>query len=188
MNLINFLYELNNHHIIGIVGDLGDGKTITGISLLILLEKLYGITNEPKTILTNVPVNSDHELLEYYNQLDNRKNTLMFMDELHQNADSRQSMKGQNFFTSGVTMDVRKFHNKFLWTSQAAHQIEKRVRERTTLFLHPMQISPLVFDVALTNIIGHAYDKILLNLSVFKDLYNTDFKPFPLMICDDDEE
>ena len=181
MNVVEFLQEIERHYVIGIVGDLGDGKTITGISLLILLDQLYAITDKPKSVLTNVPIASDHELLEYYDQLEGRKHTLIFMDELHQNADSRQSMKGQNFFTSGINMDVRKFDNKFLWTSQASHQVEKRVRERTLLFLHPRQIAPLEFEIAFTNIVGNAYDKIELNLNVFKDLYDTTYKPFPLM-------
>lgn len=188
MNVLEFLSEVERHFIIGIVGDLGDGKTITGISLLILLDQLYKLTDQPKSVLTNVPIKSEYELLEYYDQLDGRKDTLIFMDELHQNADSRQSMKGQNFFTSGITMDVRKFNNKFLWTSQASHQVEKRVRERTLLFVHPRQISPLVFEIAFTNVIGNAYDKIELNLNVFKDLYDTHYKPFPLMSQPDPEK
>jgi|LGOV01.1.fsa_nt_gb ABC-type dipeptide/oligopeptide/nickel transport system ATPase component len=181
MNVIEFLSEIERHFVIGIVGDLGDGKTITGISLLILLDQLYKLTDTPKSVLTNVPINSPFELLEYYDQLEGRKDTLIFMDELHQNADSRQSMKGQNFFTSGITMDVRKFDNKFLWTSQASHQVEKRVRERTLLFIHPKQVSPLIFEIALTNVVGNEYDKLELNLNVFKDLYDTHYKPFPLI-------
>jgi len=182
MNLIDFLSEIEHHYVVGIVGDLGDGKTITGISLLILMDKLYALTDSPKTVLTNVPINSNHELLNYYDQLEERKDTLIFIDELHQNADSRQSMKGQNFFTSGITMDVRKFDNKFIWTSQASHQVEKRVRERTLLFLHPRQVGTLIFEIAFTNIVGHEYDKVIINLNVFKNLYDTRYKPQPLTI------
>lgn len=187
MNLINFLAELERHYVIGIVGDLGDGKTITGISLLILLDKLYAITGNKKTILTNVPVATDHELLEHYHQLENRANTLIFIDELHQNADSRKSMKGENFFTSGITMDVRKFNNKFIWTSQEAGQVEKRVRNRTILFLHPRQIDTLIFEIAFTNIVGHEYDTVTINLNGFKNLYDTHYKPMPLRVEDEDD-
>ena len=91
-------------------------------------------------------------------------------------------MKGQNFFTSGITMDVRKFDNKFFWTSQASHQVEKRVRERTLLFLHPRQVDTLIFEIALTNIVDSEYDKVIINLNGFKDLYDTRYKPSPLMI------
>lgn len=180
MNLVEFLQEIERNYIIGVVGDLGDGKTITGISLLVILDQLYKITKRPKSVLTNVPVKTNHEFLEYFDQLDDRKDTLIFIDELHQIADSRQSMKGQNFFTSGITMDVRKFKNKFIWTSQANHQVEKRVRERTLLFLHPLQVKPLVFEIALTNIVNHEYDKVVINLNGFKDLYDTTYKPEPL--------
>ena len=187
MNLINFLAELERHYVIGIVGDLGDGKTITGISLLILLDKLYEVVGNKKTVLTNVPIQTNHELLEYYYQLEKREDTLIFIDELHQNADSRKSMKGENFFTSGITMDVRKFNNKFIWTSQEAGQVEKRVRNRTILFLHPRQIDTLIFEIAFTNVVGHEYDTVTINLNGFKDLYDTHYKPLPLRIEDDDD-
>jgi hypothetical protein len=187
LNIIDFLAELDRHFVIGIVGDLGDGKTITGISLLILLNKLYEVTGNPKTVLTNVPIKTDYELLEHYHQLEDRENTLIFIDELHQNADSRKSMKGENFFTSGITMDVRKKDNKFLWTSQESGQVEKRVRNRTLLFLHPRQIDTLVFEVAFTNIVGHEYDSVIINLNGFKDLYDTHYKPYPLRVENEDD-
>lgn len=187
INIINFLQELERHYVIGIVGDLGDGKTITGISLLILLDKLYEMVDQKKTILTNVPLACNHELLEHYNQLEDRENTLIFIDELHQNADSRKSMKGENFFTSGITMDVRKKDNKFIWTSQESGQVEKRVRNRTILFLHPKQIDTLVFEIAFTNVVGHEYDSVIINLNVFKDLYDTHYKPNPLRVEDEDD-
>ena len=187
MNLIDFFSELERHYVMGIVGDLGDGKTITGISLLILLDQLYKVTGNSKTVLTNVPIETEHELLEHYHQLEDREDTLIFIDEFHQNADSRKSMKGENFFTSGITMDVRKFYNKLFWTSQDAGQVELRVRKRTLLFLHPRQIDTLVFEVAFTNIVGHAYDSVILNLNGFKNLYDTHYKPLPLRVEDEDD-
>jgi hypothetical protein len=96
-------------------------------------------------------------------------------------------MKGENFFTSGITMDVRKKDNKFLWTSQESGQVEKRVRNRTLLFLHPRQIDTLVFEVAFTNIVGHEYDSVIINLNGFKDLYDTHYKPYPLRVENEDD-
>lgn len=187
MNIIEFLAEVERNYVIGFVGDIGDGKTISAISTLILFDHLYKLVDNPKTILTNVPIQNDHILLEYYDQLEDCHDTIIFIDEIHQNADSRQSMKGQNFFTSGITMDVRKFDNKLIWTSQESGQVEKRVRNRTLLFLHPRQIAPLVFEIALTNVIGNAYDTVIINLNPFKDLYDTHYKPIPLMINDAEE-
>ena len=185
MKLTEFFAEIERNYVIGFVGDIGDGKTISAISTLILFDALYKVIGKRKTILTNVPIKTNHVLLEYYDQLEHCEDTLIFIDEIHQNADSRQSMKGQNFFTSGITMDVRKFNNKLIWTSQESSQVEKRVRNRTLLFLHPRQIDALVFDIALTNVIGNAYDNVIINLNPFKDLYDTHYKPVPLMINDE---
>lgn len=185
MNLTEFLKELDRNYIIGVVGDLGDGKTIAGVSLTILLAFIYNKYVTQKTILTNVPIGVDHEFLEYYNQLEERKDTLIFLDEIHQNADSRQSMKGQNFFTSGITMDVRKFNNKLIWSSQESGQVEKRVRNRTLLFLRPVRRHNLVFEIFLSDIRDRGYDSITLNLDAFKNMYDTHYKPLPLVMEED---
>lgn len=181
MNFIEFIQEVRNNHVIGIVGDLGDGKTITGVFLSVLLDLLYSRFEPQQSLLTNVPVTVEHEYLEYYGQLEDRKHTIIFMDELHQTADSRTSMKGSNFFTSGITMDVRKYHNKFIWTSQESGQVEKRVRNRTLLYLKPRRVHNLVFEISMHDIKDHGYDSIKLNLDGFKNLYDTHFKPFALM-------
>lgn len=185
MNLIEFLQEIDKNHVIGVVGDLGDGKTISGISISIILKMLYDKYSIPKTLLTNVPISVDHEYLQYYDQLEDRKSTIIFLDELHQTADSRHSMKASNFFTSGITMDVRKFHNKFIWTSQESGQVEKRVRNRTLMFLKPRKVFDLVFEIAITDIRDNIYDSIKLNLDGFKNLYDTHYKPNPLISMDD---
>jgi hypothetical protein len=186
MNLIEFIQEIRNNHVIGVVGDLGDGKTITGVFLSILLNLLYSKFEPEQSLLTNVPVTVKHEYLEFYSQLEERKNTIIFMDELHQTADCRTSMKGSNFFTSGITMDVRKFKNKFIWTSQESGQVEKRVRNRTLLYLKPRKIFNLVFEISMHDIKDYGYDSIKLNLDGFKNLYDTHYKPFPL-IRDEEE-
>lgn len=185
MEFIEFLQEVRTNHVIGVVGDLGDGKTITGVFLSILLNLMYSRFGPQQSLLTNVPVTVEHEYLEYTSQLEERKNTIIFMDELHQTADSRTSMKGSNFFTSGITMDVRKYDNKFIWTSQESGQVEKRVRNRTLLYLKPRRVFDLVFEISMHDIKDHGYDSIRLNLGGFKDLYDTHYKPFPLMEKED---
>ncbi len=186
MNFIDFIQEVRSNYVIGVVGDLGDGKTITGVFLSILLNLMYSRFVPQQSLLTNVPVAVEHEYLEYYGQLEERKNTIIFMDELHQTADCRTSMKGSNFFTSGITMDVRKFDNKFIWTSQESTQVEKRVRNRTLLYLKPRRIFNLVFEISLHDIRDKGYDSIKLNLDGFKNLYDTHYKPFALI--ENDEE
>ena len=181
MNLIEFIQEVKDNHVIGVVGDLGDGKTITGVFLSILCTLLYRKFEPSQTLLTNVPVKYEHEFLEYYHQLEGRKQTTIFIDELHQTADCRTSMKGSNFFTSGITMDVRKFDNKLIWTSQESGQVEKRVRNRTLLYLKPRKIYNLVFEISLHDIKDYAFDSIKLNLDGFKNLYDTRYKPFALI-------
>ena len=182
MNVLELMGEIEKHHIIGIVGMLGDGKTISGISILSVFKLLNDSINNPKRILSNIPLKIDYELLEFYDQLDDCKDTLIFLDEIHQNADSRTWHKKGNFFTTGITMDVRKFRNKLIWTSQYANQVEKRIRQLTTLYIKPEKLHRLIFNLNLAEIIVEKdYEHIKVNLEAFKDIYDTHYKPIPLI-------
>jgi len=123
MNVLELLAEIERNHIIGIVGMLGDGKTISGVSMVGLFQLLNENLGIHRSILSNVPLSIDHELLEHYEQLEDRKETLIFIDEIHQNADSRSWQAQSTFFTTGITMDVRTYQNKFFYTSHYSNQL-----------------------------------------------------------------
>lgn len=188
MNLIELFQEIDQEQtcIIGIIGDLGDGKSLTAVSLSILYKALYQQQGINKPILTNTPLTIDYEFLEYYDQLDNRHNTIMLIDEIQQIADCRKHTSKGNFFTAGIMMDIRKFNNILFWTAPESGLVEKRVRNRTTFYMKPRKIFNLVFNILITDVRDNAYDSIKINLDGFKNFYNTHYKPIPLMQKEDD--
>jgi ABC-type dipeptide/oligopeptide/nickel transport system ATPase component len=188
MEFIEFLQLIKSRHIIGIIGELGDGKSILGVSIVYLLKSLSEYTNTPKFVKSNIPLTFDHELLEYYDQMEGMQNSLIFIDEIHLVADSRQSHDKSNFFVSGITTDVRKAFNKLFWTSQESSQVELRVKNRTTLFLKPVHLWELIFEVSVISQNRHLLGTIVLNLEAFKDEYNTNYIPQSMMTRENEED
>lgn len=192
MDLIEFLMTVRAHNIIGIVGDLGDGKSIVGVSLVSILRTLSRPSQQPLTVSSNIPLSYHHNFIEYYDQMDNLFNTLIFIDEIHIIADSRNTHDKKNFFTSGVTMKVRKTGSQMFWTSQESSQVELRVRNRTTLFLNPIKVSQdptdLNFKINMVSKYKRFLGDITLNLEGFKNDYSTHYIPIPLLNRDDEEK
>jgi ABC-type dipeptide/oligopeptide/nickel transport system ATPase component len=185
---MELLQLIKSRHIIGIIGELGDGKSILGVGIISLYKSLSEYTNTPMVVKSNIPLTFEHELLEYYDQMKKMTNSLIFIDEIHLVADSRQSHDESNFFVSGITTDVRKAKNKLIWTSQESSQVELRVKNRTTLFLKPVHLWDLIFEVSIISQNRHLLGTIVLNLDCFKDEYNTNFIPQSLMTREDQED
>ena len=192
MNITEFVQTCNAHHIIGVVGDLGDGKSITGVSMVSMLRTFSLLTQNPMKVSSNIPLQFPYHFIEYYEQLDNLFGTLIFIDEIHLIADSRNSHGKSNFFTTGITMKVRKTGSKMIWTSQENSQVEMRVRNRTTLYLNPVKLYPedplnLFFKISLISKTKRLLGDITLNLDPYKNDYSTNYVPLPLLNRDDDE-
>lgn len=192
METLEFLRMINQQHIIGIVGDLGDGKSIVGVGITSMLRTLSLLTDTPWKVISNVPLKYPHEFIEYYSQLSEVEQALIFVDEIHLIADSRNSHSNDNFFTSGVTVAVRKKKCKMIWTSQETSQVELRVKNRTTLFLNPSRIDMgdkklLYFKISVISKSRRLLGEITLNLTPFKDDYDTFYIPLPLLDEDDEE-
>ena len=188
MNIFEFMAEIESHHIIGVVGNLGDGKTISGVSILAFYTELNKVLGNNRSILTNVPLTIEHEFLQFFEQLEDREDTTLFLDEIHLSADSREWHKKSNYFTTNITMDVRKLKNKFIYTSQYANQVEKRVRQLTTLWIKPRCIHGLIFDLILADTyLNSDYEHITLNLDPLKNIYDTHYRPHKLLNEGDDE-
>ena len=193
MEFIDFLRLVDSQHIIGVVGDLGDGKSIAGISLASILRTLSLATQSPKTVISNIPLRYPHEFIEYYDQLEDTSDSIIFVDEIHLLADSRNSQSGTNFFTAGVTVAVRKKKCKMIWTSQETSQVELRVKNRTTLFLNPSRIptddpATLLFKINIISKTRRFLGDIILDLTPYKDDYDTYYIPLPLIDREDDNE
>lgn len=188
MEFMDFIKEINSHHIIGIVGDLGDGKSISGIAIIGFLKMFSDLTKNPKAVISNIPTSYNKNPIIYYDELNNLENKILFIDEIHLLADSRNSHGKSNFFTAGITTDVRKRKNKMIWTSQETSQVEKRVRNRTTLFVNPVNIYELIFKLTFVSKTQRFLGDITLNLNVFKNDYSTHYVPQPLLNRDDEEK
>lgn len=193
MQFLDFMKTIDAHHIIGCVGDLGDGKSITGIAIVSMMRTLSQATQTPLRVASNIPLGYPHLFIEYYEQLENLQNTLIFMDEIHLIADSRNSHGKSNFFTVGVTMKVRKEDSKMLWTSQETSQVEMRVRNRTTLYLNPVKLYPedktnLFFKINLISKQKRLLGDIILNLDPYKNDYSTHYIPQELIYKESEDK
>lgn len=186
MDFIEFMRLVDSQHIIGIVGDLGEGKSIVGASLIAITQTLSRFTNMPLGVVSNIPLRYPHTFVKYYDQLEDIERSLIFVDEIHLLADSRNSQSGTNFFTAGVTVAVRKKRCKMFWTSQETSQVELRVKNRTTLFLNPERVSTgnledLIFKINVVSKTRRFVGDITLNLTPYKDDYDTYYIPLPLI-------
>lgn len=193
MEFLEFLRLVNSQHIVGVVGDLGDGKSIVGVSVMSMLRTLSLATGTPLHVTSNIPLAYPHKFIEYYDELDNVQESLIFVDEIHLIADSRNSQSGTNFFTSGVTVAVRKKKCKMLWTSQETSQVELRVKNRTTLFLNPTRINPddnddLRFKINIISKTKRLLGDIILDLAPYKNDYDTYYIPLPLIDREEDNK
>jgi len=186
MDFFEFMNLVNGQHIVGIVGDLGAGKSIVGVSITSMLRTLSLATSTPYAVVSNIPLGCPHSFVEYYDELDGVQQSLIFIDEIHLIADSRNSHSGTNFFTSGVTVAVRKNKCKMIWTSQETSQVELRVKNRTTLFLNPERLNPsdktdLRFKINVVSKTRRLLGDITFNLAPYKDVYDTFYIPLPLI-------
>lgn len=193
MEFLEFLRLVNSQHIVGVVGDLGDGKSIVGVSVMSMLRTLSLATSTPLHVTSNIPLAYPHKFIEYYDELDDVQQSLIFVDEIHLIADSRNSQSGTNFFTSGVTVAVRKKKCKMLWTSQETSQVELRVKNRTTLFLNPIRINPednddLRFKINIISKTKRLMGDITLDLAPYKNDYDTYYIPLPLIDREEDNK
>jgi ABC-type dipeptide/oligopeptide/nickel transport system ATPase component len=120
--------------IIGIVGELGCGKTL----LLTHLGKLMHDCGY--TVYSNYKLNFPHNLIDEANILSNltkeSKNIFLF-DELWLTADSRKSMSLSNFILSSSVLQSRKLSCDIFYTTQHSRQVDIRIRNVTNLFFRP---------------------------------------------------
>ena len=185
MEFLEFIRLINSQFIVGIVGDLGDGKSIVGVSIMSMLRTFSLATQHPLGVVSNVPLGYPHKFIEYYDELDGVDSSMIFIDEIHLIADSRNSHSGTNFFTSGVTVAVRKRRCKMFWTSQESSQVELRVKNRTTLFLNPVKLiedpADLRFKINIVSKTKRLLGDIILDLAPYKDVYDTFYIPLPLI-------
>jgi len=175
-----------NTPIVAVLGMLGHGKTLTAVAIATMLKFINDDLGNELTILSNTPLKIEHEFLHSMEQLEDRYNTIMLIDEFYLIADSYKWQSSSTFMTTDVSMDLRKRNNTIILTSQYANQIAKRVRQLITLFIKPQIQYNFITKLNLANVAdGADIDYCIMNLSPFINVYNTRYKPLPLEMDDE---
>ena len=191
MTPLELLADIDNETtcIIAVLGNLGHGKTLTAVSLATMLKLINEELGNDITILSNTPLNIEHEFLERMSQLQDRHDTIMLIDEFYLIADSYSWQSSSSFMTVDVSMDLRKRNNKIILTSQYYNQIAKRVRQLITLFIKPQRVNDFIFKLNLANVgEGADFDYCMMNLKPFINVYDTHYKPMRLIEDEGDDE
>jgi hypothetical protein len=114
--------------IIGYVGDMGSGKTLSMVKMAYMLHlKGYTIYSNIKMKFPFQYFNLD-DILSYAENDTNFVNTVFLVDEAHIFMDSRASMTKRNLILSYFILQTRKKNVWLFFTTQYYHQIDKRLR------------------------------------------------------------
>jgi len=125
--------------IIGIIGKMGSGKTLTMVYLA------YAIAQSGKRLKTNFNVSFEHtkitkqDIINYGKGIrEDISDTLICLDEVQTLLDCRTSNK--NRVVTYFILMTRKSGIDMMYTSQQFFNVEKRLRENTDLILecHPV--------------------------------------------------
>lgn len=121
--------------ICGFIGKMGSGKTLS------MTRELYKYYQKGHTIMTNYGVSFPHEKInfeELYNNAEEQvemNNLVIALDEVHIVLDSRSGMSGVNKVITFWLNQTRKMGVKLFYTTQYLHQIDKRLRSGTDIFV-----------------------------------------------------
>jgi len=121
--------------VFGIVGTIGSGKTLL-MTFFALLQHIQGtqIYANYKIIGVNsLSVESIEDILN----VDKRAHKIVLLDELWLTADSRNSMSNMAQFCAKSVLQSRKVKSDVYYTTQHLGQIDKRIRDITSLVYLP---------------------------------------------------
>lgn len=114
--------------ILGFVGDMGSGKTLS------MVRFAYSLYTKGYQVYSNMKLNfpfqyfSLQDILSYAENEQNFINTVFLVDEAHIFMDSRGSMTKRNLILSYFVLQTRKRNVWLFFTTQYYHQIDKRLR------------------------------------------------------------
>jgi ABC-type uncharacterized transport system ATPase subunit len=127
-------YSIPTKMIVGIIGKMGSGKTLT-MTLLAYIMQQSG-----KNIRTNFNINFPHQIMTKADitnygkgQGQEIQNTVLCLDEVQTILDCRTSNK--NRVMTYFILQTRKRGVDILYTSQQFFNVEKRLRENTNILL-----------------------------------------------------
>jgi len=146
--------------IIGIIGEMGSGKTLSAVYLAsILKNKGYYIISNMKNFKLNNDLLYNPEMLK---ELNPNKKYLIIIDEIYVYADSRRSTSKKNLLLSYLLFQSRKRNLDIIYTAQKFTSIDVRIRNLTDLFI-------------LTYYYGIINDYILLQWDISKNVEQNKF-------------
>ena len=162
-------------------GVMGAGKTIS------MVRQAYDYYKQGFRVLSNMNLNFPYTKIDsnfIVNFAKNKKDiydSVILIDELHTFMDSRRSIKGKNLMGSYFITQTRKQRVKLLGTTQHRHQIDRRVRDNTTLFIdcEKVELPAIYKDEKLLLVTNHInsrdkYEKSVFIANDYFELYDTE--------------
>jgi len=203
MNFEDILNLLNSRKVIIIAGEFGRGKTLSGIALIWFLNHIFNYDY----ILSNIPINFKHVIIKSLNQskeFDNEhKKTIIFHDEMQRDFGARDFLSSSAKIVSKFSMDFRKDDSKLVSTIQFMDRLDSSLNELIQIIIIPTFVKEYSLDIKedteirLKNkdfivewrVIDKLYESVYtvkINLYPFLFMYDTNFKPFPIVINHDE--
>lgn len=121
--------------IVGFIGKMGSGKTLS------MTKELHKYHLLGHTILANYGLSFDHnpvnfeQLYDIAEAQEPMSNIVLALDEIHILLDSRSGMSKASKVMTFWLNQTRKMNVKLFYTTQYLHQVDKRLRNGTDLFI-----------------------------------------------------
>jgi hypothetical protein len=203
MDKSEILDILCSRKVIVIAGEYGRGKTLSASALTFLISNM----NESYKILSNIPlffgkfqILYDIESMNDTKTFDGiHKKTIIFHDELQRDFNTREFQSSSAKIAGKFAVDFRKDDSLLIGTIQFMDRIDSSMNEIIQIIIIPTLINHYSNNEKIdllerlkrkdffTNwkIIDKKYDEfyeLQINLYPFLNFYDTNFKPFPLVI------
>jgi hypothetical protein len=121
--------------IVGFIGTLGSGKTLS------MVREAYKYHLRGSKIMANLKLKFPYQEIDFEQLFAMAQEEIppyevvILLDEVHIMLDSRSAMSKVSKTMSFWTLQTRKMGVKLFYTTQYAHQIDKRLRSATDLFV-----------------------------------------------------
>lgn len=150
--------------IIGIISPKGQGKTVSMVKMM-----LEGLTKGNRIMANMKNLTFDYELLgddffKNFSKYSFDEGALICIDEIHIFVDSRNSSSTRNKLMSYLFTQTSKRNIRLLYTTQFYHQIDKRLRDNTEIFIRCKKV--IVIDQET------AQEKVYIHLNIYNNITN----------------
>jgi hypothetical protein len=160
--------------IIGYIGDMGSGKTLS------MVKQAYELYKKGHKIYSNFHLSFPHtiltleEILNYAESNTNFVNSVWLLDEITLLMDSRRSSSSKNLYLSYVILQSRKRSFWLFFTTQYIHMVDRRLRSATNCLVE-CSFRTVVKGGQKINICLNKYNVFKMNKVVLKVMtYNPD--------------